>query len=953
VPYARQPHRQAVAADPRGGGLVTPETGDRVGRDPAWVRAPWWFMRSWGSAVAVGLAVAVAAMVAGAAPLFLVVLGDEVFARQVAGSSAEELGATVSVTDLLPDPERLTIATALLGTELAPEGVFGPAGLTLATRNGWNQGWVHRLDADDPQQLDRIVTGEGDSWTAGGRGAVRLAASPRLLDDVEVVWAAGGAGVWVTDTVAAAVALTPGDAVLLYLGGREPSGDDGVAGPRLVVEVPVAGVYVDPWTSGRLDEAWQQLPEWVAPRRPTRGDGSSQQLLLTDADTLAAIAVSTGAALRASWSLPLAGEGLRLAEGIAAVESLLALEERTAASGSDLAVVVRSLHPDGLPPTVSSGLPEAIAAARTGQDAVRAQVQGIGVAGVLLSLGMVAAAGIFVTRRRATEVRLADGEGTSVWALAGRSVVELLPPVVLGVLVGWMAALGVALPSRLRSGIDPSWVLATGAAAVIAGLVGLAGLAVAVAVTARRLVRLEGETASAGPVTALVASAATTVASGFAVAGHRAGTPAGVLVQAFPVLLAVSVSLAGVLVLARLVGRVHLEVRSVAVDLALLRVRRSLRTAIPLVVATALSAALLLYVGVLASSVASTTEDKAAVLAGGSSAVELSQRYSELPDLPEGTEVVLRSNGVVTPGRSGAVLLAVDATTLARTAPWGPALGSYQLGDALAELPTDLDEHVAVLAVGGTRELGQEVFLDAAGAVVRGRIVVERTVFPGLSLSRPTYVVDRDRWIAAVTAERVIDVDGPAVAPDPTVADPFRVELWSTSTSSELVARTTAAGLTPTASTGAAVELQEPRLLAQTISLRFLTLLGAVASLLALTALVLYVSARQRERHLAFALSERMGLTAAAHRRAVAYELALLCGLALLLGLPAGVLGARTVVRSLDPLPSVPPAVPVIVPGGLLVVIPLVSLTLALVAAVVAQHHLRRASTNEVLRVAD
>jgi hypothetical protein len=931
-----------------------PELSTRVRFDPVWTRSPTWSLRSWGSASAVALAIAIAAMVAGAAPLFLATLGDEVFRHQVSQMPLSELGITVTVPDAVPDEAALAETSAALEAAL-PDGVeVGSPTLNLVSSASWRDGWLYRSD-DDRGQRARIETGTASEWTEGGRSAVRIAARPELLEAIVPDASGHLPGIWVSDSLATELELTEDAEVLLYLGRRAPPDDGGEAGPRLVAQTRVAGVYPDPWTDGSLAPAWSEVPATVLPRPPGEvGADGGQQLLLADAATVATIAEQAGVELRASWEAPLTPSDVRLTDGGAIARAVVDLERQVAVAGSPLATVVRSLSPERRPPAVSSEMPVALAAARSGQGAVRPQIEGIAASGVALSLGMVVAAGVFVTRRRSTEVTLAWIEGTAPMVVGSRAILEVLPAVALGGVLGWGAALLVALPGSLRRSVESGWAMEAALAALLAAVAGLLGFVVAVAFTAWRIVRGASTSASAGHISALVASVAVATVSGAAVVGRAQLKAPDVLVQLFPVALALSVSLGGALLFERVLARFPLRARSVPLDLALVRVRRSLRSATPLIVAVALAAALVLYAAAVALSLGPATLDKAAVLAGAEARVELQERFSELTRAPEGATVVLRASGTASPGRERVVLLAVDPVELGAATPWGGGFGRAAPSDGLVGLRASGGDELAVLAVGPGHQVGDEVLLGSAGALVRARVVAQQDAFPGMSLSRSTFIVDRDAWLAAAATVAEPSPDGVAATPvDEGLADGFAVELWSRGSPVELATEAERAGYQVTSTDGTSARLGDPRLLSQTISLRFLRLLGAVASVTAIAAIALYVIARQRERHLAFALSRRMGLSASQHTRATAYELMLLLTFAVVLGLAAGITGAVVIVGALDPLPAVPPTVPIVVPIRAAILVFAAGVLLSLIAASFSQHRLQAARTSEVLRVAD
>jgi len=146
--------------------------------------------------------------------------------------------------------------------------------------------------------------------------------------------------------------------------------------------------------------------------------------------------------------------------------------------------------------------------------------------------------------------------------------------------------------------------------------------------------------------------------------------------------------------------------------------------------------------------------------------------------------------------------------------------------------------------------------------------------------------------------------------------------------------------------------MRTPAFLAVSWTFRLLSALGALAGVVALVGLVLYAQARQHGRVVAYALTRRMGLSRAAHRRSVLWELASLLGFAFLLGTGLAVVTSAVVYRRLDPMPELPPGptleLPVVVLGaGLLGV-----LLAATAGAFLVQRAADQANVAEVMRLA-
>jgi putative ABC transport system permease protein len=126
--------------------------------------------------------------------------------------------------------------------------------------------------------------------------------------------------------------------------------------------------------------------------------------------------------------------------------------------------------------------------------------------------------------------------------------------------------------------------------------------------------------------------------------------------------------------------------------------------------------------------------------------------------------------------------------------------------------------------------------------------------------------------------------------------------------------------------------------------------LGAVAGLLALGGMALYLDARRRSRVLGYAFARRMGLGRAAHRRVLVAELVASVVVGCWLGLAAAWGGARLAYSRIDPVPGLPPG-PLLRPAiALMVALALAAFAIAALAAVLAQRRTDRDDPLDVLR---
>ncbi|HEX2850295.1 MAG TPA: hypothetical protein VHN98_07070, partial [Acidimicrobiales bacterium] len=200
-------------------------------------------------------------------------------------------------------------------------------------------------------------------------------------------------------------------------------------------------------------------------------------------------------------------------------------------------------------------------------------------------------------------------------------------------------------------------------------------------------------------------------------------------------------------------------------------------------------------------------------------------------------------------------------------------------------------------------------------------------LWPGRQGDRPVIVAARDRLPAFLPTE--MWVAAPMAGARPALV---RAGLPVS------LART-AAGVR-SASDAVAVEL----------TFGFVEALGALAGLIAVVGLVLYVEERQRVREISYALSRRMGLGRATHLFSVAVELGTMLAVATLTGCAVAWVAARAVMAGLDTQPSVPPRPALTVPHLLLPTLAGAMVALALAGSLLVQRRADAARLAEVLR---
>ncbi len=242
---------------------------------------------------------------------------------------------------------------------------------------------------------------------------VQLASRTGFLDHVRPLQRAGGEGVWLTDTTARELGVRAGQTVL-------------VRSPRLPpVRTRVAGVYRD---LAKEPPAlyWGTLLPDIYPSPVTETE--PPPLLLAAPETLGEIGKAIDLVARFEWDFYLPTGPLTLED----VEEL--------AGGIQLVHAALSASVDFPNATITTPLPGFLANARDTQAALSAPVETISLSGRALALGLAAAVGFYMVRRRRSEFMVLAAQGIGA-RLGVRAVAEAVLPMALGGLAGWELAL--------------------------------------------------------------------------------------------------------------------------------------------------------------------------------------------------------------------------------------------------------------------------------------------------------------------------------------------------------------------------------------------------------------------------------------------------------------------------------------------------------------------------------
>lgn len=744
-------------------------------------------------------------------------------------------------------------------------------------------------------------------------------------------------GVWIADTVTKVTHLRPGDPLRLTIV---------ATGRERVVTFPVAGIYRslegdrdNPYWANWLHDIRNIDPNSPPPptfvlMRPAQFDRVARTLLR---NVSGPFVLPT---LESRYEFPVDPRHLSFADA----ERLDSRFDRLGAQLLQPANAFgRAVHCRPRSCRTSSSLGAALTIAANDVAAVSPTISLLSGIGLAISLGLSAAAGFFLVRRRADEMHVLFARGEAPAAFTLRTVLESALPA----LVGGGAGLGAALLT-LRS-LAPS---GTVTAETVASGAGRAAAAVSAAVAciavgalaafprrggartgrARRLGRLPWELAPLAAAVALLA----VVLTGNGLVSEASGTPHPRLaVFLLPVL-----AVAGVAGIAVRLGRRLLTRRGgrtpSAIFLALRRLGAARGLLVAVVVAAATAFGTFAYAATLSASLERSAAQKAYVGNGSDVQGIVDPAVSVTQKLPfpvavvevDGTNVSLASGDAVD-------LVAGEPRALARTLRWGdgwpndprPLLRRLRGGDP---------HRLRAIATPGTHI--DAIFDQGARIPVD---VVGHAAVPGASAGRPALLVSRPALHRIAQRLRILD-PGPS-------STGF---VWAKGDPRRVMPVLERSSLGPVYLTGLDHIRNAPPVAAAERSYRYVKLIGMTAVVLALVALLLYLQARHRGQLIASALTRRMGLPLLGDAAALVLEAATVVLFAALAGGVVATATAAPLARHVDSLPQYAPAPVLTVPWSTLGLGLAAAVCAAVVIGAAAVVLASRADVAEALRVA-
>ncbi|WP_394620760.1 ABC transporter permease [Lentzea sp. JNUCC 0626] len=695
----------------------------------------------------------------------------------------------------------------------------------------------------------------------------------------------GGSGLWVPQSIATAARVKVGDRL---------------TGSPLVV----SAIYAD--LAQPVDGWWCSEAQTVVPN-PLGGDGASTSVIwVSSVDDLAKLPEE------------FAGNATVTLRFAADPPATIAEAEALRDSGNAL------LSALGLPLTRTDLLSGAITAARTSERNVSSALLPLVIISVLVGLAGVGTVTVQWAQRRHSELRLLWVRGASPLALGLRGVLELGLPLVVGGVLGLLAA-RLLLPLYA-----PGVVLAPGTLWLALGFV-LAVVVLSLAVTvlvaswrAHRTFQRQARSRRLGLVPWELVVAGLAVLAWFRLSANGLGTSPklgtlpriDVAALAFPLLVVLAAALLATRLLRWSLGWSHRVQwwRVPAAQLALRRLAAAVGPVTGVLLVGVLAVGTIAVGSAVAGAQQSALDSKSGVFVGANSTVQVSQDVAlgrvALPSELQGTTTLV---GVST----GALVVDPGTFTDAAVLDDAPAVRSL---------------------LSGLKREG-----EVAPALRIGRSANQEIQIAGLPLLKP---------VAQLPSFPKLGTRGYVVVKDsvPAVEQVGSWHLWSSLPLPALTSTLQEAGIHYTNVADRARVLDGLPFLTVEWTFGFVAAIGVVLAVVAAVALLLAVEVRRRQNAVSGALSTRMGMRPAVLWSSHLLEVGALALLAMGIGVVASFASAGAAVPRLDPAPWMNPApmLPDLVPllgsmlaGGALVVV---------VAAWLALRGVRNARMGELLR---
>ncbi len=787
------------------------------------------------------------------------------------------------------------------------------------TDNAAERETLTEITASDPSFQPPRLYLEGALVTganANGEGLtipIRFTGRDEFRDHIELVAGEHGPGAYINDVIARDMAAAPGDTIQYFIQGD-------------TYEFEVQAVYKN-LTNQISDRYWCLLQGVL--QLTNMGD-PQPSLVLVDTDFIPENTELFGRVYAAygrgggTWELPVDIDGLTVPSAMQASATLEAADEQFG---------------------ILSDLPLVTTRVQALSTALRSSIIPLAAVVLLAAIALVGGAGSYWVDRRKLELQYLSTLGAGPGSIAIKATLEFLPAMLIGGSLGWILANLVIPGAGPSPDIDPSsrvtaiWVVA---GSVVVSLLAVAAI---VAVRARGLLdhKASSRVSLAWRIPALLVAIAGAVLVRLLIGDSAVVTSENQLVGSVDPLvlfLPLFTIVAAVLLVSEVVIRMFPLIRKMgsrghSLYLASRRIVSAPTLVIALIAGAALPVATLIYAASLTRSATSTIDAKGRTFIGADVATPIFSLEEAPGTLADVSTVVVKTERADLNGTEVDVL-AVDFDSFKNGAFYEEEFADVPLQDILDAVKGDTDEApLDAYISNGSGESGELTVRDETVPI---KVVGEVATFPGTRRNRPLVIVDRDRYVSQFE-----DVNGRLVG--------SRFLMWTTDRSpDEIESELHSAGRGFAFTTAATSTLDQLRFKSLVWTFDFLEIYSALAGLIAIGAVLLYVDTRQRARNLSYALARRMGLSRKEHLVAGFIEIGSLTMIGIVTGLLAGRIPARQLYRILDAVPETPPAPRWVGAMDLVFVTLAIGLIVSIAAAALAQRTADGADTSELLR---
>lgn len=773
-----------------------------------------------------------------------------------------------------------------------------------------------------------------------------LLAREGFRDHIELVAGEHGEGVYVDDTSARTLGLSPGDRVSVIVPVVDEFGHGGEESAEpTVTELPVSGIYRN------LFERSSD-PYWCAVRSllqlSNTGDRPPAPMLIDtdyfpyDSDEFQAGFVRFNEDIH-PWEIPILTEKLTVTGAINAGRTIDYANENFVEFYDEILGDDSGIEVGG---DLVSDLPLIVERTRALTASLTTSVTPLALVVIIAATGLVGAAGSYWVDRRRGELELLSVSGVSPGAIGYKAALEFFIPLLAGAALGWIAAnllVGLVAPSpnvELSARID--------GAALALGM-GVVGLLLVMSVAAIRATRLldtrryqKAGLSLRWPLILLSFAAAELVRR--SIGDEAVVTGEGELVGSvnplvlfYPILALIGVALLTSTLLSYFLRALRgVRGKSHSRYLALRRMASAGSAAMVLILGVALAVSVLLYSTNLARSATLTVDAKGKTFVGGDNST-LVYGLGEIPPPLVGNATIVLKVERGSLNDEVVDLIAVDRDTFADGAFWVPGYARKPLATVLDELAAESSGSLPVYVANGDVVDGE---LNSSVGSLDITVIGTLDAFPGEVRDRPLLIIDRDKFVAELGEEGDVRRS--------------RHLLWSSGVSEdEVEAALVGAGIGFAFTTPASETLDLLRFAAIVWTFEFLEAYSALAGLIVIAAVLLYTDTRQRSRNLSYALARRMGLTSTEHRAALILEIGILTGLGSVVGIAVGWVSSNLVYKSLDPVPITPPDARWVWSPDVILATLVATILLALIASALAQRTADGADVSDLLRHGD